>query len=119
MNNCVFCAIGRFDEDVIRGTVLRDLPSAYIMEPLNPVTKGHVLVIPRVHVSDALDSPRVTGDIMEVAANYARNVGPCNIITSVGREASQTVMHFHVHIVPRHKGDGLALPWGKLKENYE
>jgi len=40
-----------------------------------------------------------------------RRVGPCNVITSVGREATQSVFHLHVHVVPRREGDGLALPW--------
>jgi histidine triad (HIT) family protein len=34
-----------------------------------------------------------------------------NIITSIGRVATQSVFHLHVHIVPRHEGDGLCLPW--------
>jgi diadenosine tetraphosphate (Ap4A) HIT family hydrolase len=34
-----------------------------------------------------------------------------NIITSIGPAASQTVMHTHLHIVPRTEGDGLHLPW--------
>jgi histidine triad (HIT) family protein len=35
----------------------------------------------------------------------------CNIITSVGSAATQTVRHLHVHVVPRRRGDGLQLPW--------
>jgi len=34
-----------------------------------------------------------------------------NIITSIGSAATQTVMHAHIHIVPRAEGDGLKLPW--------
>jgi histidine triad (HIT) family protein len=41
----------------------------------------------------------------------AAETGPCNIITSVGAEATQTVFHLHLHVVPRRFGDGLALPW--------
>ncbi|MEV7006240.1 HIT domain-containing protein [Streptosporangium sp. NPDC051022] len=32
-------------------------------------------------------------------------------MTSAGREATQSVFHLHLHIVPRQDGDGLALPW--------
>ena len=115
-DDCIFCRIGRF-EDVERGRVIVDLPSTYIMEPLNPVTPGHVLVIPRAHVASATEDPEVTSQVMKVAATHAQEVGDCNIITSVGLLASQTVMHLHIHVVPRREGDGLALPWGKLKED--
>lgn len=36
---------------------------------------------------------------------------PSNLITSAGAEATQSVFHLHVHIVPRGENDGLALPW--------
>lgn len=77
--------------------------------PLNPVTEGHVLVIPRWHVVDAVQEPQVTADVMRCAAELAER--PCNIITSSGGEATQSVFHLHVHVVPRREGDGLALPW--------
>ena len=85
----------------------------FVIEPLNPVTRGHVLVIPRRHVRDFLQDWYMAGDVMEVTNAYLReyDVGPCNVITSIGREATQTIDHLHVHVVPRREGDGLALPW--------
>jgi histidine triad (HIT) family protein len=81
--------------------------------PLNPVTPGHLLVVPRRHVSDALADPELTGRAMAEAATLAafRRLHPCNIMTSVGRAATQSVFHLHLHIVPRSAGDGLMLPW--------
>jgi histidine triad (HIT) family protein len=70
---------------------------------------AHLLAIPRLHVEDALEDPELTGHVMEIAAWFAH--GDCNLITSVGAAATQTVRHLHVHIVPRRPGDGLALPW--------
>lgn len=74
---------------------------------------GHTLVIPRQHVQDFADDPYVSGETMRYAAELVRelNIGPCNIITSRGREATQSVFHLHLHIVPRAENDGLALPW--------
>lgn len=98
---CVFCTYS--------GPVLAVYGGVFMIEPLNPVTPGHMLIIPKRHLRDALESPADTGLVMEYAARYARS--PCNIITSVGTEATQTVFHLHVHVIPRATGDGLRLPW--------
>jgi histidine triad (HIT) family protein len=107
---CPFCEAGKrraplyfYESDVDR---------AFTLEPLNPVTEGHLLVIPFQHVADATTNPTVTAETMRVAAKVAATRGaPCNLITSVGHAATQTVMHLHIHVVPRHEGDGLRLPW--------
>lgn len=103
---CVFCEIvaGREPADI-----RQDFAAALVITPLSPVTPGHELVIPKRHVADALIDPGVTGLVMEIASQWAQ--GSCNLITSVGASATQTVRHLHVHIVPRRPGDGLLLPW--------
>lgn len=108
-NRCVFCAIVACNEPA---TVLHKWSGVLAIEPLNPVVAGHTLVIPTRHVNDALEDPDVTAAVMRAAAELAQS--PCNIITSVGSEATQSVLHLHVHIVPRSEGDGLALPWTKV-----
>jgi histidine triad (HIT) family protein len=87
-------------------------------EPLNPVTPGHRLVVPVAHLTDALENPTITGWTMEFAAEVARNYGAksCNLITSVGTPATQTVRHLHIHLIPRRENDGLHLPWTGQKE---
>ena len=82
-------------------------------EPLNPVTPGHFLVVPRYHFTDAIAVPTYAGYAMEFAATLAQQMElpACNFITSAGSAATQTVFHLHIHIVPRHDDDGLALPW--------
>jgi histidine triad (HIT) family protein len=80
-------------------------------EPLGPVVPGHLLVVPKRHVTDARVDPAVTADTYRVAALLAREAGECNLITSVGAAATQSVFHLHVHVVPRRPSDGLRLPW--------
>jgi len=109
--SCVFCdriAEGDYVERSNDG-----IAPSVIFEPLNPVTPGHYLVVPVLHVTDALEFPRVTGAVMEYAVLMAQRIGfeSCNLITSTGSAATQTVMHLHIHIVPRREGDGLHLPW--------
>lgn len=83
-----------------------------IIVPLHPVTTGHVMVIPEEHVEDFTTDPSVTAEVMVMAANYAKAQDvPMNLITSKGEAATQSVMHLHAHLVPRHEGDGLHLPW--------
>lgn len=106
MSACVFCDIV---EGIAPAEVVAEWASAAAIVPLNPVVSGHVLVIPRHHVRDAVDDPHTTAVVMGHVAEIAEP--PCNIITSVGREATQSVFHLHVHVVPRAEGDGLALPW--------
>lgn len=82
-------------------------------QSLNPVTPGHFLVVPRTHVASALAAPEFAGRAARYAAYLATDMGleACNLITSSGADATQTVFHLHVHVVPRRPGDGLHLPW--------
>jgi histidine triad (HIT) family protein len=93
--------------------VLWDDGDVFIIEPIAPVTAGHVLVIPTAHVKDFVEHTFVASLCLQVAGEWVRNhnMGDCNLITSRGPAATQTVGHLHIHIVPRRIGDGLSLPW--------
>lgn len=88
-------------------------------EPPSPVTPGHLLFVPVLHVADALESPYVTAITTEIASRYAQRQRAMalpdeqafNLITSAGGAATQSVYHLHVHLIPRSEGDGLHLPW--------
>lgn len=106
---CPFCEIaaGRAP-----ATIVREWPDALAIVPLNPVVDGHLLVIPRVHVADFTTAHYVSAVTMHRAAELAADIDqPMNLITSKGREATQSVFHLHLHLVPRSENDGLALPW--------
>lgn len=111
---CVFCHIVAGSEPA---EVVRRGHDAIAIVPLQPVTPGHLLVLPVFHVADFTEKPSVSAAAMHLAANVAHDMGPCNLITSKGREATQSVFHLHLHLVPRRENDGLALPWysGKTK----
>jgi histidine triad (HIT) family protein len=105
---CIFCDIV---DGAAPGEIIGNWGSTIALVPLNPVTPGHILILPTSHVADATENPDVTAMVMRHAAKRAQEMYPCNIITSAGAEATQTVMHLHVHLVPRRAGDGLKLPW--------
>lgn len=104
---CVFCA--KFDSEPEGNQVMS-------FEPLNPVTPGHRLFIHRKHTKDFGENTEITARVMREAAWYAQDLPSANIITSKGKYATQTVFHFHVHVVPRRKDDGLMLPWSAALE---
>jgi histidine triad (HIT) family protein len=105
---CVFC-------EIVNGRAPARFrytwPETVAFEPLNPVTPGHLLIVPRRHVEDFAEDGETTASVMRRATEAAADMGPANLITSRGPEATQSVFHMHVHLVPRSEGDGLALPW--------
>jgi histidine triad (HIT) family protein len=111
--DCPFCAIntGRAP-----ATFVQEWSDAIAIVPLNPVVDGHILVIPKTHVRDFADDPEVSAATMRRAAELAQDAQPMNVITSRGVEATQSVFHLHLHLVPRAANDGLALPWYSGKE---
>lgn len=107
--SCPFCAIVA---GTAPATVVHEWSDVIAIVPLNPVVAGHTLVIPKRHVADFATNPRVSADTMLHAAQLMRWTDrPMNLITSRGKEASQSVFHLHLHLVPRAENDGLALPW--------
>ncbi len=77
-----------------------------------PVFPGHVLVVPRVHVETFLDlPPDDVGPLMQrvqrVAAAVEHGLEADGSFVAMNNRVSQSVPHLHVHVVPRHRGDGL------------
>lgn len=115
-DSCVFCSIvsGKSPADVVL-----DTPDVLGIVPLNPVTSGHVIFLPKVHVADATDDPTITGETMRAASLYGKYRAisdSMNLITSVGEDATQSVYHLHIHLVPRRHCDLLPLPWTPMEE---
>ena len=102
---CPFCAVKPAE-------ILIDQPLAVARRDTYPVNKGHTLIIPRRHVVsffDATEEERnaMTALLVETKALLDREHQPdgYNIGINDGRAAGQTVMHLHIHIVPRYIGD--------------
>lgn len=106
MNDCIFCDLSK-----INGVISYD-QERVIFKPPHPVVEGHICIAPIQHVADFTENPHISGRIMEIAAaEAARLGGDFNLVTSKGAAATQSVMHLHVHLIPRRSGDGLQLPW--------
>lgn len=111
---CVFCDHSKIQAANITEYRLKGF-DFLSFTPLNPITQGHLIVIPVIHVDDASSEPVVTGATFELAAMIADDMGyeDYNLIANKGANADQTVFHLHVHIVPRYKGDDTITIWNK------
>lgn len=84
---------------------------------LNPVTPGHLLVVPRKHAVGLEDLDRATSAHVwsvghDMARALRRSSVRCegiNVFLCDGAVAFQTVFHLHLHVIPRHEGDGWTL----------
>jgi len=75
---------------------------------------GHTVVIPKKHVNNILDCDIETlmhlmNTVKLVSNHYVNNCGfqGVNLLNANGVEAQQSVPHFHIHIIPRKKNDGI------------
>jgi diadenosine tetraphosphate (Ap4A) HIT family hydrolase len=77
-----------------------------------PVSEGHTLVVPRRHVSSWFDTTEqertaifALGDEVKTALDNELRPDGYNLGINIGETAGQTVMHLHLHVIPRHDGD--------------
>jgi diadenosine tetraphosphate (Ap4A) HIT family hydrolase len=103
--HCPFCATPP-------DRVLEATQHAFVVLDAFPVSPGHTLVISRRHVTDVFDlTGSEIGDIIRLIRSARerldRTLHPSgyNIGVNVGRAAGQTVMHVHIHVIPRYPGD--------------
>jgi histidine triad (HIT) family protein len=108
---CEFCAIAAGDPDADAHMVYSD-PDVVAFLDHRPVFKGHTLVIPRQHVVTLPELPdallvAVFSVARRVAAAMEAGFGADGTFVANNNRISQSVAHLHVHVVPRHKKDGL------------
>jgi histidine triad (HIT) family protein len=85
---------------------------------IGQVNPGHVLVAAKAHAENiyALDDEQA-GALFRAAAKVSRAIRAAfspeglSVYQANGKAAGQTVFHLHLHLVPRHEGDGMALSW--------
>jgi histidine triad (HIT) family protein len=115
---CVFCAIVAGEAPAHR--IYEDDDYLAILD-IRPFTRGHTLVLPKRHSVDLTDTPPQTladmatiGQRIARAARATELADATNIAINDGRPAFQTVMHIHLHVLPRRNGDKLSVAKGML-----
>lgn len=101
--DCIFCT----KDDIL---LENDLAKAFW--DLHPVRKGHLLVVPKQHYATYFDVPAATRVAMDQLVDQAKayldqryQPAGYNLGINVGAAAGQTVMHAHIHLIPRYTGD--------------
>lgn len=116
-DECIFCQI--LNGQAPASVTYEDDSIVGFMD-IQPITHGHMLVVPRQHavlMSDldetvAMRSFRIARDL---AALVRRTLGArgVNLFVADGEVAFQDVPHFHVHVIPRYPKDGFGLTFPK------
>lgn len=112
MENCIFCKI-------IKGEVPcykifeNDKVMAFL--DINPVAEGHTLIVPKKHYNDIFE---IDEDYLSEVANISKKIAirlkDCfgaegiNIFQANRESGEQAVFHYHMHIIPRRKEDGIS-----------
>ena len=114
-DNCIFCKIA--NGQIPSATLYEDEDFRVILD-LGPASKGHALILPKEHAANLFELP---DEIAAKALPVAKKIGAklyeglhadgFNVVQNNGECAGQTVFHFHMHLIPRYKGDTVKVGW--------
>jgi len=122
-DDCIFCKLanGVFPTN----TVYEDEDFRAILD-LGPATEGHTLILPKEHADNLLELPDdiaakalVTAKKVATMLKKKLNADGVNIVQNNGEVAGQTVMHFHIHVIPRYENDGQKIGWNPSEPSAE
>ena len=111
MADCVFCQIS---SGVIPSFKVYEDDLVFAFLDNYPFSEGHTLIVPKKHYLDITDIDinsyvAISKVAKQLAAEYTNKL-ECdgfNLHNNSGEAAEQTVFHFHLHLVPRYKNDGI------------
>ncbi|MCD7835531.1 MAG: HIT family protein [Lachnospiraceae bacterium] len=122
-DNCIFCKIAN---GVISSNTLYEDEDFRVILDLGPATKGHALILPKEHAANLYEiSDDIASKTMLLAKKMAAimtdrlDCDGFNLVQNNGEAAGQTVMHFHMHLIPRYKDDGQNILWVPSKPSQE
>lgn len=106
MENCIFCKIANKE---IPGKIVYEDDLCLAFLDLSQTTNGHTLVVPKTHYQNILDVDKeVLSHLIKVTKKLTNQIitnldaKGANVLTNANAVAGQTVMHFHIHIIPRY-----------------
>lgn len=113
--NCIFCKIA--NGEIPSATLYEDDDFRIILD-LGPASRGHALLLPKEHYENLYMLPEeLAAKALPVAKKMITKLTEVlgcdgyNVVQNNGETAGQTVFHFHMHLIPRYKGDQVGLGW--------
>ena len=113
--NCIFCKLA--NGEIPTATLYEDEDFRVILDA-SPAAKGHALILPKEHYANLyeLDDEVAAKGLVLAKKMITRltDILGCdgyNIVQNNGEAAGQTVFHFHMHLIPRYKNDGVGIQW--------
>lgn len=105
--NCLFCKI--IKEEIPSYTIYETDKVKAFMD-INPMAKGHILVIPKQHYTNLFDTDKdvlsqIDDAICEIYPKLKEKLGAEGLTRIQNNELGQEVKHYHMHLVPRYKND--------------
>jgi len=120
---CIFCRL--VAGEIPASRVYEDEQTLAFMD-LGQVNPGHTLVAVKRHADNLLElTPDEAAAAMRTAHRVAHairkayNPPGLTLLQCNGKEGDQTVFHVHMHVVPRHGNDGIALSWPRKEPAFE
>ena len=117
---CIFCRL--VAGEIPASTVYEDEQTIAFLD-IGQVNPGHVLVAVKRHAATLLDlTPEEGAAVMRTAQRVAKAIQAAfdppglNLFQANGVAGNQTVFHFHLHVLPRHSDDGVALSWPRQEQ---
>ena len=114
-DDCIFCKIGK--GEIPSATVYDDSDIRVFLD-VAPANRGHALIVPKNHYDNIFElAPEAAAKIFAKATEIAKAIKEetkcdgMNIVQNNGEVAGQTVNHFHLHLIPRFKGDDVNVGW--------
>ena len=115
MTDCVFC---RIVAGQIPSTRVYEDEHAVAFMDIGQVNPGHVLVAVKKHAANLFELDEAQASAVArasrsvaLAIRAAFEPEGLSVYQANGKAAGQTVFHYHVHLLPRHAGDGMELTW--------
>ena len=117
MKNCIFCKIIKKQE---LARIVYEDKDVICFLPNKIEVFGHTLIVPKKHYTDLYDIPEellckinIIAKKLTLAYKKKINATGVNLMHASGKDGQQSVFHFHSHLLPRFKNDGLNT-WPKL-----
>lgn len=122
-DDCIFCKLAN---GVFPTNSIYEDEAFNVILDMGPATRGHALILPKEHADNLYELPDETAAhamvlAKKLAVHMKEKLGcdGLNLVQNNGEVAGQSVMHFHLHLIPRYKDDNQRILWNPTEPSEE